>query len=238
MMKLTYNCLIVDDEAPARKLLTEYVQKIPNLNCVGVLTNAIDTQVALRETPIDLLFLDIQMPDLTGLDLLKHLSEPKPTVILTTAYAEYAVASYQFLVADYLLKPITFERFFQAVNRVMALQPPVQPEKEVRTNHIFVKSEQKIVKIDLDQILYLESLREYVSIFTTTGRVVTLQSLSRFLEMLPSERFIRVHRSYIVHLDKIQSIENNMIRIGKAEIIISKSQKQVFLNFINKDMLF
>jgi DNA-binding LytR/AlgR family response regulator len=246
---MIYKCLIVDDEAPARKLLRDYVEKIPNLECVQTFSNAIETKLFLHETPIDILFLDIQMPDLTGLDLMKILPEPKPAIILTTAYSEYAVESYQFTVADYLLKPITFERFFKAVNKVTenhakkteteeGLFLPKAHDKEARPDYIFVKANQKIVKIDFDQILYLEGLREYVSILTTTGRQIVLQSLSRFLEILPPERFVRVHRSYIVNIERIDAIENNTIRIGSAEIVISKSQKQAFLNFINRDMLF
>ncbi|MEY4934171.1 MAG: hypothetical protein RIS64_530 [Bacteroidota bacterium] len=246
---MTYKCLIVDDEAPARKLLNDYVGKIPNLDCVKVLSNAIEAKMLMHETPVDLLFLDIQMPDLTGLELMKILPDPKPAVILTTAYSQYAVESYQFEVADYLLKPITFERFFQAVNKVIEQKkgeaedllsgfPSKTVESTGRPDYIFVKVNQKIVKIAFDQILYLEGMREYVSIFTTIGRHIVLQSLSRFLEVLPTERFVRVHRSFIVNIEKIDAIENNTIHVGKAEIVISKSQKQAFLNFINRDMLF
>jgi DNA-binding LytR/AlgR family response regulator len=243
---MIYKCLIIDDEAPARKLLNDYVGKIPNLDCVKVLSNAIEAKMLMHEIAIDLLFLDIQMPDLTGLELMKILPEPKPAVILTTAYSQYAVESYQFEVADYLLKPITFERFFQAVNKVIEQKKGDSEdsfslktaETNVRPDYIFVKVNQKIVKISFDQILYLEGMREYVSIFTTAGRHIVLQSLSRFLEVLPVERFVRVHRSFIVNIEKIDAIENNTIHVGKAEIVISKSQKQAFLNFINRDMLF
>jgi DNA-binding LytR/AlgR family response regulator len=216
---------------------------------VKVLSNAIEAKMLMHETPVDLLFLDIQMPDLTGLELMKILPDPKPAVILTTAYSQYAVESYQFEVADYLLKPITFERFFQAVNKVIEQKkgeaedllsgfPSKTVESTGRPDYIFVKVNQKIVKIAFDQILYLEGMREYVSIFTTIGRHIVLQSLSRFLEVLPTERFVRVHRSFIVNIEKIDAIENNTIHVGKAEIVISKSQKQAFLNFINRDMLF
>jgi DNA-binding LytR/AlgR family response regulator len=243
---MIYKCLIIDDEAPARKLLNDYVGKIPNLDCVKVLSNAIEAKMLMHEMAIDILFLDIQMPDLTGLELMKILPEPKPAVILTTAYSQYAVESYQFEVADYLLKPITFERFFQAVNKVIEQKKGDSEdsfslktaETNVRPDYIFVKVNQKIVKISFDQILYLEGMREYVSIFTTAGRHIVLQSLSRFLEVLPVERFVRVHRSFIVNIEKIDAIENNTIHVGKAEIVISKSQKQAFLNFINRDMLF
>ncbi len=245
---MTFKCLIVDDEAPARELLKEYVSKIPTLECVGVLSNAIEAKSRLQETPVDILFLDISMPDLTGLDLVKILPNPKPAIILTTAYNEYAVESYQFGVADYLLKPIIFDRFFRAVNKVMDNHPKaikadeqsaLQPmNADLFANAMFVKSNQKIVKILFDQIQYIEGLREYVSIFTTTGRHVVLQSLSRLMEILPSDKFMRVHRSYIINVTCIDAIENNSIIIGKTEIVISKSQKQAFMDIINRDMLF
>ena len=165
------------------------------------------------------------MPDLTGLDLIKLVTEPKPAIILTTAYSQYAVESYEFAVADYLLKPIVFERFAQAVNKVIdSLSDKIKPnlpkaketEKVTYPNSIFVKSNLKIVKINLDQILYVEGLREYISIFTTDGRHVVLQSLSRFLEILPPDRFIRVHRSYIVSAERIDAIDNNTIHVGST----------------------
>ncbi len=246
---MKFNCLIVDDEAPARELLKEYVAKIPILNLVGVLPNAIEAKLKLQETPIDIVFLDISMPDLTGLDLVKILPDPKPAVILTTAYSEYAVESYQIGVANYLLKPIVFDRFFQAINKVIDNHPktiksdvptPVlkPTDSDLFTNSMFVKSNQKIVKIVFDQIQYIEGLREYVSIFTKTGRYVVLQSLSRFAEILPTNQFIRIHRSYIVNVESIDAVENNSIFIGKTEIVVSKSQKQAFMSLINRDMLF
>ena len=244
---MTYKCIIVDDEAPARKLLNEYVHKTPQLECLHVVANAVHAQSILNETAVDILFLDIEMPDLTGLDLIKRLPEPKPAIILTTAYSQYAVESYEFAVADYLLKPIVFERFSQSVNKVIDslsekiknnLSKTKETEKAAYPNSIFVKSNLKIVKINLDQILYVEGLREYIRIFTTDGRHVVLQSLSRFLEILPPDRFIRVHRSYIVNAERIDAIDNNTIHVGNTEIVISKSQKQAFMNFINRDFLF
>ena len=244
---MTYKCLIVDDEAPARKLLNEYVHQTPQLECSHVVTNALAAQSILKETTVDILFLDIEMPDLTGLDLIKLLPEPKPAIILTTAYSQYAVESYEFAVADYLLKPIVFERFTQAVNKIMDnlsgkiktnLPEAKATEKATYPDSVFVKSNLKIVKINFDQILYVEGLREYISIFTTDGRHVVLQSLSRFLDILPPDRFIRVHRSYIVNAKRIDAIDNNTIHVGNTEIVISKSQKQAFLSFINRDLLF
>jgi DNA-binding LytR/AlgR family response regulator len=246
---MTYKCLIVDDEAPARKLLSEYVHKIPILECLHVVSNARQAESLLKETAVDILFLDIQMPDLTGLDLIKLLPNPKPAIILTTAYSQYAVESYEFAVADYLLKPIVFERFAQAVDKVIGnfldkvnTNLPIAQTKETEKTSFpdatFVKSNLKIVKIYFDQILYIEGLREYISIFTTEGRHVVLQSLSRFLEILPPTQFIRVHRSYIVNVERIDAVENNTIRVGNTEIVISKSQKLAFMNFINRDLLF
>ncbi len=244
---MIYNCIIADDEAPARNLLKEYVAKMPNLALIAVCSNAIETKQILSGNNIDVLFLDIQMPDLTGIELLKILPPPKPSVILTTAYHNYAIDGYQLGVTDYLLKPISFERFFQAVNKAISEKSLHQKTEEVATitavheaaaEHIFVKEGYKIVRVDFQDLLYIEGFREYIKIHTTTQRHIVYQSLSKILEALPQERFVRVHRSFIVNIHKIDSIDGNCIKIGNNEISISKSQRDDFMQMINPKKLF
>jgi DNA-binding LytR/AlgR family response regulator len=243
---MLYKCIIADDEAPARNLLKDYVAKMPNLELVSACTNAIDAKMVLSSYPIDILFLDIQMPDLTGIDLLKILPSPKPSIILTTAYHNFAVEGYQLGVTDYLLKPISFERFFQAVNKAILERTPLHQEEiaskvtkyEERVEHIFIKVNQKIIRLDLSDILYIEGFREYIKIHTKTQRHIAYQSMSKILEALPSDRFVRVHRSFIVNIQKIDSIEGNSILIGNENITISKTQRADFLKLINPNELF
>ncbi len=251
-----YKCLIVDDETLARELLTDYVSKIPYLELAGTCANAIEAKFALQEKKIDILFLDIQMPDLTGLELLRMLKK-KPATILTTAYSEHALEGYELDVLDYLLKPIEFERFFKAVSKavewlgkdalhtksteVEAVSNTLDSSPQTSTQtekYFFVKSDYKIVKVEFDEILFVEALQKYVRIHTSKERIVTLLSLSKLLESLPANQFIRIHRSYVINIDKVDSIEGNMVRIGKHNLRISKGQKEAFLEFVKEKGIF
>jgi DNA-binding LytR/AlgR family response regulator len=238
-----FTCLIVDDEMPARELLKEYVAKIPNLELVGLCSNAIEAKLLLAETTVDILFLDIQMPDLTGIELLKTLPNVRPSIILTTAYEKHAVDGYQLGISYYLLKPITFERFFQAVDKAISEKMPaheahLHTENTVLNEHIFLKTGSKIVRVSFQDLLYVEGFREYIKIHTATQRHIVYQSLSKILEALPADNFVRVHRSYIVNVSKIESIDGHLIKIGSEEIPISKSQRDAFMALINKNGLF
>lgn len=246
------NCIIIDDEPLACKLLSAYVEKLQHLNLVGTCSNALEAHQLIKQHEIDLAFLDIQMPDLTGLDFLRSLSTP-PMIIFTTAYTDYALQAFELDVIDYLVKPIPFERFFKAVNKATAKKTAsLNQENNRQANHeetktnseaeknstlpppyIFVKSDYKIVKISFNNILFIQSLGDYVKIYTQTDVVLTLQSLAKFEEILPQQNFFRVHRSYIVNIDKIESIEGNMLTIGKHVITISKRTKKDFLEAIN-----
>lgn len=223
-MKL--NCLIVDDEHLARKLLEDYLERIPNLVLRSSAKNALEAIECIRDNPIDLMFLDIQMPDLTGLDLLKTMQK-KPAVILTTAYSEYALQGYELDVVDYLLKPIGFERFVQAVNKasdLIELRRVNAQEKEI--DHLTVRADHKLVRIKLEDILYIEGLREYVSIFTKEKRVITLESMKNLEDILPPKKFLRTHRSYIVSLDKTDAINGNSVEINGKLLPIGKTYKE------------
>lgn len=239
-------CLIVDDEKLAQELLSTYVQKMPNLELVATCSTALQAMQVLQSQTVDLLFLDIQMPDLTGLEFLRSLRHP-PATILTTAYSEYAVESYELDVVDYLLKPIEFERFFQAVNKVnltnnhtqTAVNQSITNIQNTTKDHFFVKADSKIIKVNIGDILYIEALQKYVRIHTTQQRIVTLLSLSKILEELPAEQFIRIHRSYIIHLQHIENVEGNMVKIGEQKLPISKGQREEFMQRLrNKGLNF
>ena len=233
------NCIIVDDEHLARQLLAAYVAKIPDLHLLAQCDGALPAIEAMRTHQPDLAFLDIQMPDLTGLDLIRSLARP-PQIVLTTAYAAHAVAGFELDVADYLLKPIAFERFVQAINKVRdRLKMPDSVAHEVSLpapppHHFFVKADYKLVKVRFDDILYIEGLREYVSIFTAERRWIVYQALKNLEILLPAHRFARVHKSYIVPLDKIDALYGNTIEIQTHEIPIGKLYKDSLMEKIEK----
>ena len=222
-------CLIVDDEQLARELLEDYVGKLPNLEVVKKCKNSMEALECLQEQKIDLIFLDIQMPDLTGVELLKTMNQ-NPVVIFTTAYSEYALEGYQLDVVDYLLKPFSFERFVQAINKAVDLlnlrsHPAKLNSGADPGKFITVKGDRKIYKIRLSDIRYIEGLKEYVSYYTETERIIILQSLKSLEELLPSNQFIRIHKSYIASIERIRSVENNKIVIGDQRLPLGKSYK-------------
>lgn len=219
-------CIIVDDEPLAHDILSDYVSKLKHLELVNTYTNPIEAFSSIERDKIELVFLDVQMPELTGIQFMKLLGN-KAKVILTTAYPEYALDGYEHNVVDYLLKPISFERFQKACDKVVNNAAVVE-ENSVELDHIFIKSEHKIVRIDLSSILYIEGLKDYISIYTTKERVLTLMNMKKIEEMLPSKRFIRVHKSYIVPLDKINSIEKNRIYIDGQGVPIGDTYKDEF----------
>jgi two-component system, LytTR family, response regulator len=234
----------VEDEPLARNLMTDYVNKVPYLHLVEVCSNPLKAIEALKEKPVDLLFLDIQMPEITGITLLKILQN-KPYVILTTAYSEYALESYELDVVDYLLKPITFERFLKAVEKVsqrikLSGSDTVTNEKttsDVTPDFVFVKDGTKLVKIKLEDILYIEGLKDYVTIHTPTQKVTTLHRLKSLEEQLPADRFIRIHNSYIVALKAIDVIHKGDVQIGQAMLPVSDSYRKAFKEFIDRNHL-
>lgn len=223
---MSIKCLIVDDEPPAREVLKRYIVEMPMLELVAECGNAIQASTALQHQAIDLVFLDIRMPQLTGTDFLKTLKNP-PKVILTTAYSEYALDGYELDVIDYLLKPIRFDRFFKAVNKAIPndkKQPIKEPLAEEKKNESFVyfRADRKMIKVLLSDILYVESMKDYVKVFVNNNTIITKQSISSVETMLPENKFLRVHRSYIVSVDKIKTFTNELIEIGHTEIPIGK----------------
>jgi two-component system, LytTR family, response regulator len=236
-------CLIVDDEPLARNLLTQYVAKIPSLTLVKACQNPLEALDILRDSSVDILFLDVQMPEITGIGLLKILQK-KPYIILTTAYSEYALEGYELEVMDYLLKPITFERFLKAVDKAITRLNHDKPTEIIQISEnptepsqpfMFVKDGTKLVKVRLKDILYIEGLKDYVIIYTQTQKIVTLQRLKVLETQLPENLFMRVHNSYIIALEWIDVVHKESVQIGKVQIPISDTYRKNFKDFIEKN---
>jgi len=232
------SCIAIDDEPLALDKITDYIQQVPFLALQGSFDNALEALAFLQANKIDLLFLDIQMPQLKGTQLLQILKNP-PLVILTTAYSEYALEGYDLDVIDYLLKPIAFDRFLQAVNKVLErsaspviMQRSIEAPQEIQ-DYIFVKVETRLQKVMLNDILYIEGLKDYLSIYTVKERILTLQSFKEILEKLPGS-FIRIHKSYAVYIHKIDTVEKNRVRIGDKYLPIGDTYKKSFLMEITK----
>lgn len=237
-MKL--NCLIVDDEPLALDLLEAYIKRTPFLNLKGKCSNALEVLQVLKEQEVDLLFLDIQMPELSGLEL-SRLIDNRIKIIFTTAFEQYALEGFKVDALDYLLKPISYPEFLKATNKALQwfeMSRNTSSKIVEEGDDIFVKSDYKLVKLQLHKIQYIEGLKDYVKIYVDDRPqpVVALLSMKMFEEMLPSS-FIRVHRSFIVNLDKITVIERNRIVFGKTYIPVSDSYKDKFLEFINRRTL-
>jgi len=230
-------CIAIDDEPPALLQMEEYIHKVDYLELLGTFTNAIDGIQFMKKESIDLVFLDIQMEHISGMDFLKLL-KVKPKIVLTTAYDSYALQAFDLDVDDYLLKPISFERFFKAAEKIYndlkssSFDNSTVPEQNTEADYLFVKTKSRIQRIDFDNILYVEGLKEYLIIQMQSERVITLMSFSQLLEKLPDSKFYRVHKSYIVSIGKINSIKKNSIIIGEKVIPIGGSFKEGFLKRI------
>jgi len=231
------NCIAVDDEPPALFQMEDYIKKVPFLNLLCSFDNALDALDFLKNNSVDLMFLDIQMEGFTGIQLLNTLKN-KPNVIFTTAYDRYAIQAFDLDVSDYLLKPISFERFIKSVEKVYdsitnqrkSIKPIVINESFAHDDKtfMFVKTEYRMQRVDFKDILYIEGLKEYLIIKTLTGKVITLQNFKTMEESLPENNFIRVHKSYIVALDKIDYIERNRIKIQDKLIPVGDTYRKLF----------
>jgi DNA-binding LytR/AlgR family response regulator len=233
---MVITCIVIDDELPAINQMEEYISRVPFLKRLGSFNNAIEPMGFLKENPVDVIFLDIEMEDFTGLQFISSL-KVKPHIILTTAYDRYAVDAFSLSVTDYLLKPISFERFMQSIDKlheIFAPQKVITTEDEYKKDYAFFKTEYKLQRIDFKDILFVEGMKEYLRIHTVNERVMTLMTFSEILDTLPSNKFIRVHKSFIVSIDKIDSIERSRIVIGEEYIPISDTYKDAFFDVINK----
>ena len=230
-------CLIIDDEPPAREILKKHIVEVETLELAGDCSNAVEALTFLQRNPVDLLFLDIQMPHILGTSFIRTMKDP-PKVIFTTAYRKFAVEGFELNAVDYLLKPISFERFLQAVNKVLQINltgsghhnPSVETNAEPSHPFLYFRVDRKMVKIFLDDILFVESLKDYIRIFTATKTIITKQPISSLEELLPADGFIRIHRSYIVSVNKIESFNADSVEISKKELPIGR----LFKHDVNK----
>ena len=232
------NCIVIDDEALAIDLLEDYISRVPFLALVGKFTRATDSMELIRNGNVDLIFLDIHMPDITGIQFLKALGA-EPMIIFSTAYPNYALEGFNLKILDYLLKPFHFDRFVQAVSKAQELHSlkskPIVPGND--NDYIFVNSEHTLVRINFIDIIYIEGLKDYIKIYTTIKPkpIITRLSLKFLEEKLPSLNFIRIHKSFIVSIKKIDWVHNNSIRIGEKIIPIGEIQKEKFYKRIEGD---
>ena len=235
-MKL--KCIIIDDEPIARKVLKEFIEDIDFLELVGEAENPLKAMSLLNEKSVDLIFLDINMPKINGIDFLKN-SSTNANVIMTTAYAEYAVEAYGLDVLDYLVKPIAFERFLKACNKALKVSESknITPPIQKISDHFFIKCDNQIEKIIYEDLLYAEAMMNYVMLYTNSKKLMVYITIKSLEEQLPSDLFIKVHKSHIVNISKVKSIEGNILDIGGAKITISQSLRETVINKIVKDKM-
>lgn len=235
---ITIKCLIVDDEPMARDVIRRYIEKVPVLKLVGEFGNAIDALLFLQNQSVDLIFLDIRMPQLTGTEFAKALRSG-PKIIFTTAFKEYAMDGFELDAVDYLLKPVPFDRFLRAITKAYPMKSvdlhstshPNEADKKNNSGFIYLKADRKMVKVLLDDILYIESARDYLKVFTQDNPIITRQTISSVEAMLSDSEFIRIHRSYIVSIKKINSFTHETVDIGNTELPIGKFYLNSFLKY-------
>ena len=243
---MNINCIIIDDEPLAMVVIESYIQKISWLHLINKYDNPLDAYEILSKGNIDLIFLDIEMPNITGIEFLKTLSRP-PKVIITSANKDYAVEGFELNVLDYIIKPISFERFIKSVNKYSKEssnqnKPELKKEKQdikeenIEKDFLFVKENKRMVKVFINNILYLESIKDYVKIYTTRKTVITKQQLSHFENTLASFDFLRIHRSLLVSIQKIDAFGATSIEIGKQELPIGRSYKENVIAILNKKL--
>ncbi len=244
---MTIRCIAVDDEPLALIKMEDYIRKIPFLDLLGSFDNPMKALDFLKQNPVDLLFLDIQMDQLTGIQLLEVLSR-KPRVILTTAYDSYALKGYELDVSDYLLKPISFDRFLKAVEKVYdelkvhsePVRAPLVSQPQTTSGHpeyFFIKTEYRMQKVFFRDILFIEGMKDYLRIHTVKERIMTLMSFSKMEQILPPDNFIRIHKSYVIAMDKIESIEKSKIRVAAHEIPIGEMYRKTFMEILESRKL-
>jgi len=241
---MRYSCLIVEDELPAQKVLLNFIGKLDTLELKGVCKNALEASDFLIRESVDLMFLDINLPGFSGIEFLKSLTKT-PKVIFTTAYAEFAVEGFDLEVVDYLIKPFAFERFAKAVqrainsvkNEVNDLSFATSDNNEAKSNYVFIKSDKKYYRIDIEEIKLVESLRDYVKIICGDEVHIVLQSLRQWEDILNAAQFTRVHKSFIVNLAKIDSVEGNVIYLAGYEIPIGRSYREAFIKKLENRQL-
>lgn len=229
-------CIVVEDELPARRILEKYIADLSHLELVLCCSNAFEAASVLKEEKIDLIFLDIHLPKLSGINFVKTLSNP-PSVIFTTAYPQYAIEGFELDAVDYLLKPFSFERFMKSVNKVEtnAKAPMEQVSKEM--DYVFIKTDKKIIRLDINELKYVESQSDYIRLVSEKGAIMVLQSLKYMEHLLSGNEFLRCHKSFIINLKYIDRITGNLIKIGDQEIPIGRHYKQDLMEAIEKRIM-
>jgi DNA-binding LytR/AlgR family response regulator len=235
---MSIKCIIVDDEPLAIEILESYVAKVEQLQLVSTFRNAVSAFTFLQQHAVDLIFLDIQMPKLSGIDFLKTLKNP-PKVIFTTAFRDYALQGFELEIVDYLLKPIPFDRFLKAVAKVLhqptAVQTAIKPDV-VPDNYVYFKVDKKMIKTKMADVLYIESIKDYVKVKTGEREIITQQKISYLEESLPREQFLRIHRSFIVNLEKIDAYSATDVEIGKHSIPIGRNYKNDVMKILARNI--
>lgn len=230
------SALIIDDEPLARNIIKEYSRNITALNILGECADAVEASQFLLQNHIDLIFLDINMPKISGIDFLRNLVHP-PMVILTTAYSEYALEGYELNIIDYLKKPFSFERFFKAYLKAedyYQIRKNYQTDVETtnQKQFIFLKSDKKNIKINISEICFIEGLGDYIKVYTSSQKYISNLSMKKIIDCLPHEKFLRIHKSYIIAIDKIESLEGNLVKINNSKLPVGNNYKNDLLNFI------
>lgn len=232
-------CIIVDDEPLAIEILESYVARIDDLKWVGSFRNALAAFTFLQQNPVDLIFLDIQMPKLSGIDFLKTLKRA-PKIIFTTAFRDYAIEGFELEVADYLLKPIPFERFLKSIAKVLPQQPVVETKAALPStpadNFIYFKVDKKMVKTRMNDVLFIESIKDYVKVKTIEKEIITQQKISYLEESLPKSQFLRIHRSFIINVEKIDAYSASDVELGKHQIPIGRNYKNDVMKVLSKQV--
>lgn len=237
---MKYSCMIVDDEPIAIRVVRNHLQNFPNIEIAGECSNAIEALDFLMQKPVDLMFLDIQMPQITGLELIRNLQHP-PLVIFTTAYRDFAVEAFDLDVVDYLLKPFSLARFAKSIGKFVQQMSEKNngfhhPETNPTPEYILIKADKKIYKIDLNDLVYLESMGDYVNVYTPTEKITTKERISNLNEKLPANQFLRIHRSYVVSIRRIDAILTGCIEIANKKLPVGRNYKEQVETFLNQNM--
>ena len=233
------HCLVIDDEPLAREGLREYIDHIDFLHLVGICENPLEAIQVMDANPVDLLYLDVQMPKITGLEFLRSLTDP-PLVIMTTAYPSFALEGFELNVLDYLVKPITFERFFTAAQKAkqqMALIRNSRPAANSSSNYFFIKCDGKFEKIGFAELYLIESLQNYVVLHTDRGKFTALMALKNIAAELPEDRFLQIHKSFIIALNRIENLDGNRITIGGRQVPVSRANRDTIMQMVKQHLI-
>jgi DNA-binding LytR/AlgR family response regulator len=233
---MNVKCVVIDDESLASDVLENYIKRVSSLELVATFNNGIDALEYVNSNQVDLLFIDIQMPDINGMDFLKLLNK-KVNIVFTSAYPEYALEGYDFNPLDFLVKPISFDKFMRAVGRAHVVNTASTETLENSAQYFYIKAKGKTIRLLLSDILYIEGLKDYVIFYTSSGSYISLHSMKELVEKLPTKQFIRIHKSYIVEINKIEEIGGNQVKISGKQIPVGRQFKAPFLEFIESKKL-